>query len=86
VLVPQAEENLKSLSRAVAACQPVVLSGPIGSGKTLLVEHLAAELGRRMFAGFHRVQISDMLDGRGLLGSYICSSVPGHFEWKTGEE
>lgn len=84
VLVPEMEERLRALTRAVAAGQPVVLSGPSGSGKTSLVEHLAAAVGRGDFRGMKRVQISDALDGRGLLGSLVCSGVPGNFEWKPG--
>ena len=50
VLVPEMEERLRALTRAVAAAgQPVVLSGPSGSGKTALVEHLAAAVGRGDF-------------------------------------
>ena len=84
VLVPEMEERLRGLTRAVSAGQPVVLSGPSGSGKTSLVEHLAAAVGRGDFRGMKRVQISDALDGRGLLGSLVCSGVPGNFEWKPG--
>ena len=84
VLVTEMEERLRALTRAVSAGQPVVLSGPSGSGKTSLVEHLAAAVGRGDFRGMKRVQISDALDGRGLLGSLVCSGVPGNFEWKPG--
>ena len=84
VVVPEMEEGLRALTRAIAAGQPVVLSGPSGSGKTSLVEHLAAAVGRGDFRGMKRVQISDALDGRGLLGSLVCSGVPGNFEWKPG--
>lgn len=45
-LVPSTIANLRSLALAVAANKPVCLSGPVGCGKTMLVEYLARKTGR----------------------------------------
>lgn len=57
--------------------------GPVGSGKTSLVEHLAAITGRKGIA-FKKVQLGDQTDSRMLLGSHQCTDVPGEFVWRAG--
>lgn len=57
--------------------------GPVGSGKTCLVEHLAAITGRKGIA-FKKVQLGDQTDSRMLLGSHQCTDVPGEFVWAPG--
>lgn len=57
--------------------------GPVGSGKTCLVEHLAAVTGRKGCA-FKKVQLGDQTDSRMLLGSHQCTDVPGEFIWSPG--
>lgn len=46
VLVESARSNLKSIAIGVAAGSAVCLSGPVGSGKTTLIEYLAYRTGR----------------------------------------
>lgn len=57
--------------------------GPVGSGKTCLVEHLAAITGRKGVA-FKKVQLGDQTDSRMLLGSHQCTDIPGEFVWTPG--
>lgn len=57
--------------------------GPVGSGKTSLVEHLAAVTGRKGSA-FKKIQLGDQTDSRMLLGSQHCTDVPGEFVWRPG--
>lgn len=45
-LVPSTIANLRSLALAVSANKPVCLTGPVGCGKTMLVEYLARKTGR----------------------------------------
>lgn len=45
-LVPSTHANLRSLALAVAANKPVCLTGPVGCGKTMLVEYLARKTRR----------------------------------------
>nr|XP_026493936.1 midasin isoform X1 [Vanessa tameamea] len=75
--------NLRSLALAVASGKALSLMGPVGSGKTSLVEHLAAITGRKSVA-FKKVQLGDQTDSRMLLGSHQCTDVPGEFIWATG--
>lgn len=46
VMVDSTKVNLRSLALGVSAGKAVCLSGPVGSGKTSLVEYLAAKTGR----------------------------------------
>lgn len=62
-----------------AAC----LVGPVGSGKTALVEHLAYVTGRYK-NHFKKVQLGDQTDSRSLLGTYRCTDIPGEFIWQPG--
>ncbi|CAK1584663.1 unnamed protein product [Parnassius mnemosyne] len=75
--------NLRSLALAVASGKAISLMGPVGSGKTSLVEHLAAITGRKGVA-FKKVQLGDQTDSRMLLGSHQCTDVPGEFVWSPG--
>ncbi|XP_075981449.1 midasin [Anticarsia gemmatalis] len=83
VPVKSTVNNLRSLALAVASGQALSLMGPVGSGKTSLVEHLAAITGRKGVA-FKKVQLGDQTDSRMLLGSHQCTDVPGEFVWRPG--
>ena len=48
-LVPSTFDNLESLALAVSSGEPVLLEGPVGSGKTTLVEHLAQQTGSKTY-------------------------------------
>ncbi|KAM3963373.1 LOW QUALITY PROTEIN: midasin [Aphomia sociella] len=75
--------NLRSLALAVASGKALCLMGPVGSGKTSLVEHLACITGRKGIA-FKKVQLGDQTDSRMLLGSHQCTDIPGEFVWRPG--
>ncbi|XP_031820381.1 midasin [Sarcophilus harrisii] len=84
VLVESVSKNLQSLALAVASQSAVLLEGPIGCGKTSLVEHLAAMTGRRKSPQILKVQLGDQTDSKMLLGMYRCTNVPGEFIWQPG--
>ncbi|KAK7809871.1 hypothetical protein U0070_007727 [Myodes glareolus] len=84
VLVESVCKNLQTLAVAVASQNAVLLEGPIGSGKTALVEHLAALTGRRKPPQLLKVQLGDQTDSKMLLGMYRCTDVPGEFVWQPG--
>ncbi|XP_070579649.1 LOW QUALITY PROTEIN: midasin-like [Ptychodera flava] len=84
VPVPSTLRNLHSLALAVANNQPVLLEGPVGCGKTALVEHLAAVTGRVKTPHLMKVQLGDQTDSKALLGTYRCTDVPGEFVWQAG--
>ncbi|XP_028728584.1 LOW QUALITY PROTEIN: midasin [Peromyscus leucopus] len=84
VLVESVCKNLQTLAVAVASQNAVLLEGPIGSGKTSLVEYLAAVTGRRKPPQLLKVQLGDQTDSKMLLGMYRCTDVPGEFVWQPG--
>nr|XP_030123445.3 midasin isoform X1 [Taeniopygia guttata] len=84
VLVESAFTNLQNLAIAVAYQTPVLLEGPIGCGKTSLIEYLASVTGRAKPPHILKVQLGDQTDSKTLLGMYRCTDVPGEFVWQPG--
>lgn len=64
VLVESAFTNLQNLAIAVAYQRPVLLEGPIGCGKTSLIEYLAAVTGRAKPPHILKVQLGDQTDSK----------------------
>ena len=60
------------------------MEGPIGCGKTTLIEYLAAVTGRTKPPHILKVQLGDQTDSKTLLGMYRCTDVPGEFVWQPG--
>lgn len=83
ISVPSMESNLRSLALAVASRKSVCLQGPVGCGKTALVEYLAKITGRNS-TDFIKVQLGDQTDSKMLLGTYRCTDIPGEFIWQPG--
>ncbi|XP_077366934.1 midasin isoform X3 [Festucalex cinctus] len=84
VLVDSTCLNLKRLALAVASQKPVLLEGPIGCGKTALVEYMAAVSGHIKSTTILKVQLGDQTDSKLLLGMYRCTDIPGKFIWQPG--
>ncbi|KAJ8409756.1 hypothetical protein AAFF_G00218150 [Aldrovandia affinis] len=80
----QQEPNLRRLAMAVASQKAVLLEGPIGCGKTALVEYLAAVTGHVKAPEMLKVQLGDQTDSKMLLGMYRCTDIPGKFVWQPG--
>ncbi|XP_076077814.1 midasin-like isoform X3 [Mytilus galloprovincialis] len=76
--------HLRSLALAVASGNPVLLQGPVGCGKTSLVEHLAQVTGRQKSPALMKIQLGDQTDSKALLGTYRCTDIPGEFLWQPG--
>ena len=75
VAVASSERNLQSVALAVAGASPVLLQGPVGSGKTALVEHLAYLTGRTS-SELVKIQLGDQTDSKvGLFVIFKCISV-----------
>uniref|UniRef100_A0A3B4ATV8 Midasin AAA ATPase 1 n=1 Tax=Periophthalmus magnuspinnatus TaxID=409849 RepID=A0A3B4ATV8_9GOBI len=64
VLVDSTCQNLRRLALAVASGRPVLLEGPIGCGKTSLVEYLAAVTGHNSATEIMKVQLGDQTDSK----------------------
>lgn len=84
VEVVSTRRNLKRIALGLAANRAICLLGVVGSGKTCLVEHLAARTGRAIGESFVKVQLGDQTDSKMLLGTYRCTDVPGEFIWQPG--
>ena len=61
VMVSSTVRNLRSLALAVTSGAGVLLEGVVGSGKTSLVEHLAAVTSRSGATELIRVQLGDQM-------------------------
>ncbi|XP_063299642.1 midasin [Pelobates fuscus] len=84
VLVESTCRSLHNLALAVSYQNAVLLEGPIGCGKTALVEHLATVTGRLKPPDILKVQLGDQTDSKMLLGMYRCTDIPGEFVWQPG--
>ena len=58
----------------------IIVEGSLSSGKTTLIEHLSRQANMELI----KYQMDDFMDSKALIGSYICSDVPGEFMWKPG--
>uniref|UniRef100_A0A8C4NK40 ATPase dynein-related AAA domain-containing protein n=1 Tax=Eptatretus burgeri TaxID=7764 RepID=A0A8C4NK40_EPTBU len=80
VMVSSTVHHMRSLALAVSGHRPVLLEGPVGCGKTALVEFLATQTG---LVGCNRlltVQLGDQTDSRALP---LLPAVDVGFFWKT---
>lgn len=64
VYVPRVHKYLNRLALAVSAGEPVLLQGPVGCGKTSIIEHLAALTGRKPYEELLKVQLGDHMDSK----------------------
>lgn len=72
---------MHQFATTVSVGDSILLEGPPGSGKTALVEYVASQLSvRRMI----KLVLNEQSDPKTLIGTYVCSSEPGIFEWKPG--
>ncbi|KAF6211669.1 hypothetical protein GE061_012182 [Apolygus lucorum] len=84
VLVNSTVSNLRRIAIGVSTNKAVGLMGPVGCGKSALVEHLANSTGRRTDSELLNVQLGEETDSKLLLGTYKCTDVPGEFIWEPG--
>lgn len=83
ISVPSMRTNLQNLAIAIGSRKCICLQGPVGCGKTALVEYLAGLTGHDA-TNFVKVQLGDQTDSKMLLGMYRCTDVPGEFVWQPG--
>lgn len=83
IMVDSVCKNLKALAYNIASGHPCIVEGPVGCGKTSLVEYLASKTGR-LDSCFMKIQMGDQIDSKILIGSYHCTELPGEFIWKAG--
>ncbi|XP_052724837.1 midasin isoform X1 [Vigna angularis] len=80
VLTPTVKKSYDRVLLAISQKWPVLLYGPTGSGKSALIAKLAQDSGNRVLS----IQMDDQIDGRTLVGAYVCTDRPGEFRWQPG--
>ncbi|XVF74359.1 hypothetical protein PTKIN_Ptkin13bG0104300 [Pterospermum kingtungense] len=65
---------------AVSQKWPVLLYGPSGAGKSALISKIARDCGNQVLS----IHMDDQIDGKTLIGSYVCTEQPGEFRWQPG--
>ncbi|XP_071901315.1 midasin-like isoform X1 [Coffea arabica] len=80
VLTDALKKSFEMVALAVSQRWPVLLYGPAGSGKTALINKLAQEQGSQVLS----IHMDEQMDGKTLLGSYVCTEQPGEFRWQPG--
>jgi midasin len=81
VVVQSTEQNLCAVVLALCQGSPVLLEGPVGCGKTAMVEELARATGNTNCVRMH---LDEQMDSKTLLGTYTTTDVPGEFKWQAG--
>ena len=59
----------------------MILEGASGAGKSTLIHELARLTGNTDLIELH---LDDSMDSKSLLGTYVCTDVPGEFRWQPG--
>lgn len=77
-----AVSNARMMSLAILTKLPVIVQGPRGCGKSFLIRHFASLFNQAN--SLIELHINDQTDCKSLLGSYVCSEVPGEFIWRNG--
>ncbi|KAL8000860.1 putative AAA+ ATPase domain, midasin, P-loop containing nucleoside triphosphate hydrolase [Plasmopara halstedii] len=81
VPTPSTKRNLQSLAIALGLKRPILVTGPGGCGKTAMIRELARLSGNYDLVELH---LDDQIDSKTLLGSYVCTDIPGQFTWQPG--
>ena len=81
ILTDSVQQNLQACAFALAEGRPLLLEGPPGAGKSMLIGHLASSTANESVVTLH---LDDKLDSKSLLGSYVCGTTPGEFCWQDG--
>lgn len=84
VEVESTRNNLRKIAMGVLSDKAVNLLGPVGSGKSVLIEYIAERTGRVLGEDFIKIQLGDQTDSKMLLGTYRCTDIPGEFIWQPG--
>lgn len=82
VMTVTTRSNLRLVADAVLMNRSVIFTGEEGCGKNSLITEVASMMGYQ--SQIIRLQLNDQSDSRALLGSYVCSEVPGEFKWQPG--
>ncbi|KAL8802644.1 MAG: hypothetical protein Q9182_003660 [Xanthomendoza sp. 2 TL-2023] len=82
VMTQTTKRNMQLLAEAIKCGKPLLLTGPLGAGKTSLVRDAAKQLA---FATTMIVlHLNDQIDAKLLIGMYTTAGGPGSFTWQPG--
>ncbi|KAE8148455.1 AAA ATPase [Aspergillus avenaceus] len=82
VKAPTAVKNLRKIATALTAPRPLLLVGLPNSGKTTLVNDVAATMGQS--ESMVTLHLNEQTDAKSLLGMYSTSPATGSFAWQPG--
>lgn len=74
--------NLTAVARSLPGDKPLMLTGLAGSGKTLIIRHLARELNK--LESMITLHLNEQSDAKLLIGMYTTGNTPGTFTWRPG--
>ncbi|XP_057977825.1 midasin isoform X2 [Malania oleifera] len=80
VLTSTVKKSFEMVQLAVSQKWPVLLYGPVGAGKSALISKLARDSANRVLS----IHMDDQIDGKTLVGGYVCAEKPGEFKWQPG--
>ena len=81
VPIQSAISNVQAAALALTMKSPILLSGPVGAGKTATAEHLCRKFRQDKLL---KLQMGDQVDAKALLGTYTCTDTPGEFKYQAG--
>ncbi|OJJ80494.1 AAA family ATPase midasin [Aspergillus glaucus CBS 516.65] len=82
VRTPTAVGNLRKIAKALLDPQPLLLVGLPNSGKTSLINDIAAIMGQS--ESMVTLHLNEQTDAKSLLGMYSTSPATGSFAWQPG--
>ena len=82
VMTSSAKSNVRSIAQALHSTQPLLITGPAGSGKSFLIHEIARSLHES--TNMISIHLGDQTDAKLLIGTYTAGSIPGSFEWRPG--
>nr|GEU87507.1 midasin isoform X1 [Tanacetum cinerariifolium] len=80
VITSAVEKSFEMVMLFVSQRWPVLLYGAAGAGKTALISRLAQGHGSQVLS----IHMDEQIDGKTLVGSYVCGEQPGAFRWQPG--
>ena len=82
VKTPTTTENLRRIATSLLNFKPILLIGLPNSGKTSLINDIAATMGQA--ESMVTLHLNEQTDAKSLLGMYSTSSTTGSFAWQPG--
>ncbi|KAF2086406.1 midasin [Saccharata proteae CBS 121410] len=74
--------NLTAVAQKLTVSKPLLLSGVAGSGKSLIIRHLAQKLNK--LDSMVTLHLNEQSDAKLLIGMYTTGTTPGTFTWRPG--